>query len=94
MLENNSLDLMTGADASLTVKPPSNGGGGTGATVEILDPESWLRLGKGRWQPGALSGWCWWPTGPVLVVTETEDESLVFTVRRVSLLRSRWEVRD
>jgi hypothetical protein len=51
-------------------------------------------LGQARWRPGTTLTWLRWLIGPILEVVETEDESLLFTLRRVRGWRASWEVRD
>jgi hypothetical protein len=59
----------------------------------ILDADTGEPAGFARWQP-AESPW-WRRLGPAaLEVRETEDESLLFVLRRCWGLGTSWEVRD
>lgn len=51
-------------------------------------------LGEARWHPRPASALQRWWTPPSLEVVETEDESLVFTVRRFWGWTRHWEVFD
>jgi hypothetical protein len=59
-------------------------------TIQSSVPE---RLGHARWRSPPSSRWRRWLWRPALEVVETDDESLVFTIRR-HWSRQAWEVRD
>jgi hypothetical protein len=52
------------------------------------------RLGQARWRRRPASGWKRWLWRPTLEVVESEDESLLFTARRLWGWSPAWEVRD
>jgi hypothetical protein len=60
----------------------------------VLDPASRRLLGVARWRPaiGLLGGH--WLARPVLEVFEAQDEPLVFRVRKLWALSTKWEVSD
>lgn len=51
-------------------------------------------LGQARWRPRPTSLWERWWTRPTLEVVETEDESLLLTVRRFWGWGPAWDVYD
>jgi hypothetical protein len=59
----------------------------------IVDPDTGVPLGIAR-RNAPMPAWLSWLLGPGLAVHETEDESLLFTIRRTWRLGDRWEVRD
>lgn len=68
---------------------------GEGETAwTIVDAQSRRPLGLARWRPWAGPRWLSWLALPTLDVFESDDEPLVFTVRRMWGLSSKWEVRD
>jgi hypothetical protein len=68
---------------------------GEGETAwTIADAETNRPLGLARWRPWSGPLWLSWLAQPTLDVFENEDEPLVFTVRRLWGLSSKWEVRD
>jgi hypothetical protein len=68
---------------------------GEGETVwTIADADTLQPLGLARWRPWTGPPWLAWLARPFLDVFESEDEPLVFSIRRVWALSSKWEVRD
>lgn len=63
-------------------------------TRSIHDPATGASLGLACWQRRAGPAWLRRLRRPMLAVFETEDESLLFHVRRPWALASRWQVRD
>lgn len=66
---------------------------GPGSTRDILHPISRRPVGIARWQQPE-SSWLGWFSRPSFSVHETDDEPLVFTVRRLWGLTPSWEVCD
>jgi hypothetical protein len=60
----------------------------------IADADTHRPLGVARWRPWTGRPWLSWLSQPILDVFETDDEPLVFSVRRLWALSSKWEVRD
>jgi hypothetical protein len=65
-----------------------------GPTRAITDPTDGRLLGTVRWTVPPARSWFGWLRRPTLAVHESEDEPLVFTVRRLWSLAPRWEVSD
>jgi hypothetical protein len=60
----------------------------------VLDAATGAPLGHVCWQASHVPAWLAWLAQPVLAVYETEDASLVCTVRRLVGLGSSWKVAD
>lgn len=77
----------------LLIREAYQGGDRLRTEQEIVDPYSGVPLGRIR-QQIAPSAWFRWFIAPLFSVYETEDESLVFTVRRIWRIGPRWDVCD
>ena len=60
----------------------------------VLEPATRRMLGAARWQPAVGFLGTRWLARPVLEVFEAEDEPLVFRVRKLWGLSTKWEVSD
>jgi hypothetical protein len=70
-----------------------DGGPGPGSTRDLLDTAG-RPVGVARWQLAPADAWLPWLVRPTLTVHETDDEPLVFIVRRLWALTPSWEVCD